>query len=257
MWCVPVVVWLLCCGWAHAHALGTAEGMTPEELALGLRGILAEPFAARGTPGPYAQVVDTELYQMAGLRRAYARVGFAWSRVGCGVEVSQIAAGIGAETGAALRVIAGPLLDWRIETVVARAQLRLDGLAAAQQTTVTLRSCGAVSRRVRVGYALERLRLSGEAWPGVDATAVVTVLPAEQTAINLALVIGRWGEQSVNLSATVGVVPGLRLSFGFDEGTGAVAAAVSIRRGALRLSAGQSVHRVLGAVQSVALSWGA
>lgn len=169
-------------------------------------------------------------------------------------EAAKLSSPIGGETRIAL-LPAYVRTRWGASVGIAHESAALDGWPGSRLVTLTVRSFVWVSRCIRLAGEVDRLRLSGEALAGVDATLALTVAAAPEVTLRAAIDLDRYSGAEPGFSATLSGIGPLRLSLGYEAVTEALKGALAVRWGRLGLAAGFLYHPVLGERRGVTVTW--
>lgn len=252
-------LWVLLIPSADAGAIGALRHPSVEEMVTGGRGILGPWFFSADSAGTQppplmVQVSEELLFGIPGLHTSGIRLGGRAAGLFVTAAAAQLSSPIGKET----RVEVTPLLSsarWAVSVGFVRETVVLGEMARSGLISLTVRSLARVSGSFRVGGEIDRLRLSGEEFPGTDATIVLTTTPAQGIVLQGTVEVGR----------TNGIVPGIattvtrpgpwRFSIGLEGGTDVLKGAIGVRWGAIDLAAGIFYHPVLGEKRGVTVTW--
>lgn len=255
---------------AAAPAIGGLRHPSVEESVTGARGI---PGPAYWPPAPNRAVVyppgdsasagprsfmirvsEESMYGIPGLSTSGFMAGLRAAGVFVTCEAAQLSSAVGSETRLALTAA---LLNrrWAVALGGVYDALALDGMAGTNMIGLNLGSLVWVTSDLRLGAAIERLRLSGEEYPGADVTLVLSGEPAPGVTL--------FG--TVELDRREGAVPGaavmiaglgpFRLGFGYESGTDLLKGSMALNWRSFDFAVGVCYHEVLGEKREITLTW--
>lgn len=246
LWFVPV----------NGRAFATIDYQDPIERALGLKGmtaiLLLRP-AAGGDNGWRIEAGQRFLFGVADLRTTEARAVVRRNAWGATLSTSVLTTSIGSLTGAAIE----PFL-WNgrvgVGTQIGASSLAIDGFEREGLIALSASAVARLRTRLYLGYRIEGICLIGDAEPGAD-TVLYAVFRGAVGGVG-ELRIRRVGDIEWHVASSVQLTRAVEAAIGYDATAEMIHTALSVSWSGVSLSAGASVHPVLGVTKSIFVGWG-
>ncbi len=238
------------CASTSAHAV---EFPSVVDRALGIRAGVDGYAATTGVaPSWCVETGDAELFGIAGLRVAGARMSARAGAIPIAVSLAQLASPVGNETRADIEVGYAPSTRW---SWVARAGVETVAIVGAPSERALVVGAHARADVGRVA-AIADVDVVSHA-PTRDVAVTIGVV-ARATSLASVVANARFdglGVAGAGVSLVSRVGGALALVAGYDDGTESIRGAAVVSLASWRVSTGVSYHGVLGVSQAVTIAW--
>ena len=244
-------------------ALGSLRLPSTEEAVSGARGILGPAFArhSRGADSTAARrgpvmirIGEEQMYGIPGLHTSGVLVGVRVKKVFMTGEAAQLSSPVGSEARLALTAAASAE-SWAVSVGCAYDAVALDGLSGTNLMSVNAASFVWLTPSVRAGGSVERLRITGEEYPGADVLFVLSVQPTRYVALYGTMELDRRFGAVPGAAMTVEGLGPARVSIGYESGPDALKGSFTVSWRSVDLSIGVYYHPVLGEKRGITLTW--
>jgi hypothetical protein len=202
------------------------------------------------------EACERDLFDGVGLRVAgvRARAGLP-ADLRLVAEAAQLSTGVGAETSAWVGV-RRRTRSWMLGAAVTWDGAAIDGATPAWLAGLTLHTAVWAAEGVRLGCDIDGVRLAGLEHPGADICSTVLVMIPHGVALSSVLVVDRADGAHARVATALRLGSAALLVGGYDDGTGSLSLALAVTGAGARVSAGSSLHPVLGLSRGVSVGWG-
>jgi hypothetical protein len=200
------------------------------------------------------RVSEEQMFGISGLHTSGVQAGVKVSRLFVTGEAAQMSSQVGSETRVALTAA---LLSttWAVSAGGVYDGADIEGMGGANLISFNASSLVWVTNALRVGGSIERVRISGEDYPGADVSLALLAYPAPAVAL--------YG--TVEFDRRFGAVPGVavilaglgpsRLGLGYECGPDALKGSFALSWRSIDVAVGVYYHPVLGEKREVTLTW--
>jgi hypothetical protein len=244
-----------------SRGAGALRYQNPEEQAMGLRGapgvlafVLQSPSSQQHRS--FIEIGQRQLFAIDGLNIDCIRAGYVRRPVGVAATAAVLSSTAGGE-----KVFGIETWYQRPDRIAVSGELTLhavsiNGYEGSRLFSATLRMAVRLRDRITLVSSIDDVRLAGERQRGAGTSIHLVAAPAGPWMTAASLRIDRSGRVSLHAATRMQLGRSLHAAFGYEDTSGMFKGALSLHLAPIGISAGASVHPVLGVSRSMFLSWG-
>jgi hypothetical protein len=242
-----------------SRGAGDLRYQNPEEQAMGWRGgpgVLAFslPSAARRRRG-FVEIGQRRPFAIDDLNIDCLRAGTLSGRIGIAASVAVLSSGIGGEKALGIETFYQRRDRLAVSGELKFHAVSIEGYEGSRLLSATLRMAARLGDRITLVSSIDDVRLAGEHRRGAGTSIHLITAPAGPWVATAGLRVDRSGRVALHAATRMPVGRHLQCAFGYEDASGMFHGAMTLLVASTRISAGASVHPVLGVSKSMFLSW--